>query len=108
MMKKDPSCDTLIGIHCLQEILQHAPERVVKIWAVKNGDPSKRKEELLQAIQKEKIPLQWVSKEQLFSYSGSDSHQGLLAFIKKRIYVDLDSFIENFPKKGIILALDSI
>jgi len=108
MERKGEPFDSVMGINCLYELLRHAPERIVKVLALKGEVPSGRKADLIQLIKEKKIDMQWANKELLFSYTESDSHQGFVALIKKRNYSDLFSFCQKLPEKALILAVDQI
>lgn len=106
--KADHAWDSVIGLNSLQELLQHAPERIVKILAQKNTDVGSRKDKLLALIKEKGVALEWVPKDALNTYAAADSHQGFLAYIKKRSYLDLFTFMQDLPERALILALDSI
>ncbi len=106
-MEKRPS-ECAIGINALTELLRHFPERIQKVFVGKSEEVSVRKQELIQELEKQGIPFDYARKETLNSYAGTDSHQGFVALLKKRPYLELGLFLQDVPDKALILAVDSV
>lgn len=105
-MNSSPDC--VIGINPLQELLNHSPERISKVLVMKTDNLGDRKQNLLIDIQRQGIPIDFAKKDTLASYAGTDSHQGFVAILKKRVYTDLVSFLNKAPERTLILAIDSV
>ena len=105
-----PSKDQLImGIHAIQELLTHAPEKLLHLFA----EPPKRggrKMNLVELCEKKKIPITFVSLETLTQMAGSDSHQSVVAHIKKRHFFNPKEFLKSLEdkKSSLVLMLDQI
>ena len=94
----------IIGNHCLQEVWKHAPERFLKVHT------SKKEDLLLDEIKKKKVPVNLVSKKQLYDLVGTESHQGVVVEVKKPPYYELKVFLEKVASKdrSIVLVMDSL
>lgn len=98
----------VMGKNCIQEILDHAPERLIKVFTSKQdkGKP----DALLENLQAKNIPIQMVDKDKLTSMVESDSHQSFVAQVKNTGTTDLATFLRksSSKKKSLVLALDCI
>lgn len=92
-----------MGVHCVEELLRYAPEKIIRVYTV-----SGKKSELLKTCEQKKIPISFVSGDALTKMAGSDSHQFLVAQIKPRTYLDVASFIEQSDEVSFVLMLDQI
>ncbi|NGX52815.1 MAG: 23S rRNA (guanosine-2'-O-)-methyltransferase RlmB [Candidatus Anoxychlamydiales bacterium] len=96
--------DFLMGKNTILEILKHKKEIIIEIYTAKaKTDPM-----ILDLMKK--IPVKFVSKKTLDNLANSTSHQGILAKIKPRNYLNPKDFIKkNEDKsKSLVLMLDSI
>ncbi len=80
-----------MGKNCVQEVLQHDPDRIVQIYTAKPGPFEGRV----------------VSNKELFRMVESESHQGVVAEVKPRSFGNLKSLLDR-DEDGVILMLDSI
>ena len=103
------------GRHVISELLEHAPERIEKVFIAdsskfpgKGGDARKR--DLVESLQQEKTPLQFMSFDDLSALINSTSHQGFVALVRERHFMDLSDLIEETEdrEKSIVLLLDRI
>ncbi|MES2273482.1 MAG: 23S rRNA (guanosine(2251)-2'-O)-methyltransferase RlmB [Chlamydiota bacterium] len=104
-----PSKDQLImGVHAIQELMAHAPDRLVRIFTVHPKGP--RKADLLTLCEKKGIPISFVRLDELTQMAGSDSHQSFVAQIKERDFQDVKDFIRQTEEKEsvFVLMLDEI
>jgi 23S rRNA (guanosine2251-2'-O)-methyltransferase len=85
----------VMGAHAIDELLRHAPEKILHIYAAKKGDY-------------QKVPVTILSFDQLTKMVGSDSHQGVIAHIRPRKYFDVKEFLEGIGEECFILMLDQI
>ena len=105
MAKRQRSQQLIMGKNCLQEVLDHQPERLLKVYTSKNKpDP------LIQAVQEKQVPVQVLSKTALSDLVGSESHQSYAAQVQKKDEGDLRSLLRATAKKekSLVLILDSI
>lgn len=92
-----------MGVHAIEELLRYAPERILRIYTV-----SSKKGELLKLCEQKKIPISYLSADQLTKMTGSDSHQLLVAQIQGRTYLDVPEFLEKAEENSFVLMLDQI
>lgn len=104
-----PKDQLIMGIHAIQELLTHAPEKLLHLFA----EPPKkggRKMDLVELCEKKKIPVTFVSLDTLTQMTGSDSHQSVAAHIKGRHFLNLKEFLQSVEDKerSLVLMLDQI
>ena len=103
------------GRHVLEELLEHAPERIEKALIVESatahgkGDGARRRD-LIKKLQDLRKPIQFFSPSELDSMVGTTSHQGFAAVVRERHFQDLTEFIDeqSDKKNSIVLLLDGI
>ncbi len=93
----------VMGVHAIQELLRHAPEKILRLYTV-----SSKKSELVELCEKKRIPVSFVSIDQLTKMAGSDSHQSLVAQIRGRTFLDVKEFLEKAEELSFVLMLDQI
>lgn len=98
-----PKDQMVMGIHAIDELLRYAPEKILRIYTV-----SSKKSPLLDLCEKKKIPVSFVSLDQLTKMAGSDSHQSLIAHIKMRQFLDVKEYLHQAPEEALVLMLDQI
>lgn len=99
-----PKDQMVMGVHAIQELLRHAPEKLVRIFTV-----ASKKSEILAECEKKSIPISLVSLDQLTKMAGSDSHQSLVAHIKSRTFFDTREFLDKIGEEdAFVLMLDQI
>lgn len=98
-----------MGCHTLEELLQHQPHRLIKVFYLPSALKSHgRKKTLLERLEKASITLEPLEKDQLDRLCQSTSHQGFAAYVKKKSLMDLKSFFKTQKENAFVLALDSI
>jgi 23S rRNA (guanosine2251-2'-O)-methyltransferase len=99
-----PAKDQLImGVHAISELLQHAPEKIIKLYT-----SALKKSDLFDLCKKNNIPVLQVSVDKLTKMVGSDSHQSLVAHIRPRKYLEVEGFLKKDKEKNFVLMLDQI
>jgi 23S rRNA (guanosine2251-2'-O)-methyltransferase len=93
----------IMGVHAIQELLRHAPEKLLRIFTV-----ASKKSEILTQCEKKRIPISFTSNDQLTKMTGSDSHQSLVAEIQPRTYLDVKEFLSSDLDNAFVLMLDQI
>ena len=96
-----------MGVHAIQEVLRHAPRRILSIYTAVSESTKERKNALLEECAKRRIPIQRASFETLTKWVGSDSHQSFVAHVQARTFLDLEDFLER-KEKAFVLMLDQI
>lgn len=98
-----------MGIHAIQELLSHAPEKLVRLFILQPNKEG-RKTDLIELCEKKKIPITFVSFDWLTQATGSDSHQSVAAQIKERRFLTVKDFLKMTREKehSLVLMLDQI
>lgn len=109
MQRLPPKDQLIMGIHTLQSLLHHAPDRLLHVFTTTH-EKQKRKNDLLGQCEKRNIPISFVSEELLTKMAGSDSHQSFVAHVKGREYYDTNTFLDAIEtqERSIVLMLDQI
>lgn len=104
LMKK-PGGPLIMGKNSIRELLRQDPHRIVKIFALKGT-----RDDLYEELQKNRIPIEFLSKQELFQLVQTDSHQSFVALIKQRTTASAQEFLKKSQDVDamIVLMLDSI
>lgn len=107
--KSIPKSQLVMGIHTLQLLLNHAPERLVHVFAEQSSSKG-RKSELLDLCKKHKIAVSLLPFDALTNMVASDSHQSFVAQVRPRELLGLKDFLRDSEEKetGLVLMLDQI
>ena len=101
--------EKVVGIHAVRMLLKVRPFDVYEIYL---SDMSSRKfSDILNLAKIKNIPINKISVDKIFEISNVKSHQGVLAFAKRKkeiIEKDLLSFLEKKTKNHILLVLDEV
>ncbi len=109
----------IMGRNCLLEILRFCPEKIIKVYILENKQHEQRENssfyEIMQLIEEKKFPVEYASKKKLSNLVFSDSHQGFVAQLKDRSYLDLKVFFQKIQDhkeqnkdKILVVMLDTI
>jgi len=90
----------IMGKNCLKEVLKAKPKRIQKIFAAKESDPIVRQARSIG------ISIQLTSKERLSAMVGSESHQGIVARLKERPFLDFKQLLKE--ESSLIVMCDGI
>ena len=96
----------VMGRNALFEVATHSPQRIQKVYVSSSLQKEKRKESLIAALEKKKIPITYLPKHKLASYVNSESHQSFIAQLHPRNYFSIEEFVHKPQAK--LLILDSI
>ncbi len=96
----------VMGIHCIDELVRHSPDRIIKVFAAK----SVLQKQIAKALNREKIPIILKDKNSLTNLVQSDSHQSIVAEVKTFQSYDLKDFLKKLrdKDKSCLLLLDNI
>ncbi len=100
-----PKDQLIMGLHAIAEVLQYAPERMLKIFTVGSLSSQSRKNSLLTECEKRGVPIEYVSEDLLTKMAGSDSHQSFVAHIKGRKFYDVAEFLDETDDQEKIFVL---
>ncbi|MBX9744285.1 MAG: 23S rRNA (guanosine(2251)-2'-O)-methyltransferase RlmB [Chlamydiales bacterium] len=103
-----PRDQLVMGVRAIQELLDHAPERIIRIYTVKAS--VEKKSNLTATCLAHKIPVTFHSPTELTHMVGSDSHQSLVAHIRGRKFWEAREFLMNIQEKksSFVLMVDQI
>ena len=95
-----------MGLHCIDELVKHSPDRILKVFAAKNV----LQKQIAKALNREKIPIILKDKNSLTTLVQSDSHQSIVAEVEAPQSYDLKDFLLNLrdKDKSCLLLLDNI
>jgi len=102
---RKPHCH-IMGKNCLIEVFNKAPERILEVYTThKMGS-----DDLYNTLQEDSIHITQVNKDKLFTLTNSESHQGWVAKLQGRRYINAKDFLaENEEKEtSLVVLLDSI
>lgn len=91
----------IIGKNCVQIALDHASDRIIKLYTSKKGD-----DPLLNQAEKNGIKIQTMGKHQLDALVKTDSHQSYVAEMRPKKEAELKALLEKEPP--LVLMLDAI
>jgi 23S rRNA (guanosine2251-2'-O)-methyltransferase len=104
-----PRDQLIMGLHALQELIRHAPDRILSVYtsAKRAGE---RKVDLLEQCEEHRILVVQMSEEALSRMCDSDSHQSFAAHVKGRLFYDVKQFLEKTKEKenSLVLMCDQI
>lgn len=99
-----PHDQLIMGVHPIQELLRHAPDRLIRIFAVRG-----RQESIVEAAESQSVAVSFTREEELTRMVDSDSHQSLVAHVKGRKFLSVKEFLENLgDRPALVVLLDSI
>ncbi|WP_076415836.1 23S rRNA (guanosine(2251)-2'-O)-methyltransferase RlmB [Shewanella sp. UCD-KL12] len=105
-MKKQ---DITFGIHAVEAVLKHSPERVIELWILQGRD-DQRLTPILEAAAEYGVSVQQASRKVLDDKSGSGQHQGVIARVKAVKQLndnDLATLVEK-TETPFLLILDGV
>lgn len=105
-MKKQ---DIIFGIHAVEALLAHSPERIIELWLLQGRDDDR----LMPLINQAKsfgTTIQMASRKVLDDKAESSQHQGIVARVKAAKVLneqDLDTLLET-TEQPFLLILDGV
>lgn len=99
-----PSREYIYGINPVFEVVLAGRRKIYNTYLNKKSKNNSRIEKLVEVLKKQKIPLEWVSKDRLFELSRAKKHQGVVIKTKPYPYVSFDTILGA----DRILLLDNI
>jgi 23S rRNA (guanosine2251-2'-O)-methyltransferase len=96
----------LTGIHAVEEALQagHPLDRIL----LARGLHGNRIQKILDLARKHNVPVRFENREQLDRASGSEHHQGVVAFAASHETVELEDLLHEIAEKCVVVVLDGI
>lgn len=110
------SGDFIMGRNCIEEILKRDPSRIREVYLAEFRDEASagrgglRRSAIREQVARLKVPVREVSRREMDSLVNSDSHQGVIARVAPRTFLQLDDLLElvRGSEEVSILALDEI
>lgn len=105
-----PKDQLIMGLHAIQEVLKHAPKRLLRVFTSVPQGRQERKNSLLLECEKRGVPIQVVTNDLLTKMTGSDSHQSFAAHVQGRRFYSAREFLEETKDREslFVLMLDEI
>lgn len=96
----------IIGVHALEEFFRKYPKKILEVIC----QESFRKKTIFSKLEKAKIPIKCKPKQAITSVVHTDSHQGVIAKVVAKPYVDEKDLLHRVKQKprSLILVLDRI
>lgn len=107
------SSELIFGIHAVNSLLEHEPERFIEVYALK-GREDDRLVPLLNELKNIGISVQFVNRKTLDNKCDGGRHNGILARVKEGKKLnenDLDALLNRVEAKGespLLLILDGV
>jgi len=101
--------EQIYGIHAVNSILTHSPERLIEVFVLK-GREDKRLQPLLNELYSLGIGVQFVNRQTLDKKADGEVHQGVIARVqaaKELNENDLDEILAN-KQNPLLLVLDGV
>jgi 23S rRNA (guanosine2251-2'-O)-methyltransferase len=103
----------VIGRRTVIEVLRFKPEKIRRVFLVKEKEErasSEQMAEIISAIKRNSLNITEVTKDQLTTLAGSSSHQSVALELVQRNNSDFKSFVKKIDsvEKSVVLALDDV
>ncbi|VEH68355.1 23S rRNA (guanosine-2'-O-)-methyltransferase [Rodentibacter pneumotropicus] len=101
--------EQIYGIHAVNSILAHTPERLIEVFVLK-GREDKRLQPLLNELHAMGISVQFVNRQTLDKKANGEVHQGVIARVqaaKELNENDLDAILTG-KQNPLLLILDGV
>ncbi|MGL5026212.1 MAG: RNA methyltransferase substrate-binding domain-containing protein, partial [Shewanella oncorhynchi] len=105
-MKKQ---DIIFGIHAVEALLKHSPERIIELWLLQGRD-DERLAALAEQAKSFGTTIQMASRKVLDDKSENGQHQGIIARVKAAKILneqDLDVLLAS-TEQPFLLILDGV
>jgi 23S rRNA (guanosine2251-2'-O)-methyltransferase len=107
--------EILFGLHPVEEALRSGTRKFDHICIARERQ-DQRLEKLIQACRDAGVKLRIDTRDQLTKLARSEAHQGVVAIVRARQFLDLDDLFQNRPQgglqdgrqNGLLLALDGV
>ena len=99
--------DVLFGIHAVQEALR-ARSRSLDHLEVARERHDQRLQDLIDLARKQGVSVRFLPREQLDRLARSKSHQGAVAVVADKKYLDIRELLSREKGRSFILVLDGI
>jgi len=102
--------ELIYGIHAVNSILHHNPDRILKLFIAKGRDNARLKE-LLAEVKHHHIHIEPRDRKDLDAITHENVHQGVVAECRTRVILsedDLSVLLDNLEEPPFLLILDGV
>src|SRR6202167_4197368 len=103
--------EILFGLHPVEEALRSGTRKFDHICIARERQDA-RLEKLIQACRDAGVKLRMDTRDQLTKLARTEAHQGVVAIVRARQFLDLDDLLQDRPQGGsqnrLLLALDGV
>ncbi|MCW8907788.1 MAG: 23S rRNA (guanosine(2251)-2'-O)-methyltransferase RlmB [Sedimenticola sp.] len=102
---------TVAGLHSVRTALKHGPESILELWVDGARKQDRRVREVIGLARDSRIPLKYVSREQLDEITDGSNHQGVAARTlapAAQDEQDLLSLLSRLDRPPLLLILDGV
>ncbi len=99
--------EILFGLHPVEEALRSGTRKFDHICIARERQDV-RLEKLIQACRDAGVKLRLDTRDQLTKLARSEAHQGVVAIVRERQFLDLDDLLKGAKRDRLLLALDGV
>jgi 23S rRNA (guanosine2251-2'-O)-methyltransferase len=99
--------EILFGLHPVEEALRSGTRKFDHICIARERQDV-RLEKLIQACRDAGIKLRLDTRDQLTKLARTEAHQGVVAIVRERQFLDLDDLLKGNKRDRLLLALDGV
>src|ERR1700743_2944987 len=92
--------EILFGLHPVEEALRSGTRKFDHICVARERQDV-RLEKLMQACREAGVKLRLDTRDQLTKLARTEAHQGVVAIVRARQFLELDDLLEDGPKGGL-------
>src|ERR1700754_4125818 len=99
--------EILYGLHPVEEALRSGTRKFDHICIARERQDA-RLEKLIQACRDAGVKMRLDTRDQLTKLARTEAHQGVVAIVRQRQFLELDDLLSGDKPNGLFLALDGI
>ena len=99
--------EILFGLHPVEEALRSGTRKFDHICIARERQDV-RLEKLIQACRDAGVRLRLDTRDQLTKLARTEAHQGVVAIVRARQFLDLDDLLQGTKRNRLLLALDGV
>src|SRR5271155_4605051 len=99
--------EILFGLHPVEEALRSGTRKFDHVCFAQDRHDV-RLERLIQACRDAGIKVRLDTRDQLTKLARSEAHQGVVAIVRERQFLDLDDLLQGTKRDRLLLALDGV
>src|ERR1700747_3744858 len=99
--------EILFGLHPVEEALRSGTRQFDHICVARERQDV-RLEKLIQACRDAGVKLRLDTRDQLTKLARTEAHQGVVAIVRARQFLELDDLLSDTKESGLLLALDGV